>query len=373
MSAIYLDNAASTPVDPCVLSVYIRASQKYIGNPSNDTHQYGRDAKIALETARVKIGDHLGLDHRGIIFTSGATEANNLALQGLSCLQPKKCAAIISSIEHACIDESARILLKRGVNVKFIPTKPSGIVDLEKLEKLVKETKNVKFISVMLVNNETGVIQPIHEVSKIAKKAGAIFHTDAVQGIGKLPIGVLKLADMVSISCHKINGPKGIGCLWVKPHVKLKPMLVGGGQEFGIRSGTSPLPLIMAFAKAIEVAVEDAGWLLRVARPMKIIENTIGKAFPGILVNGAESPRVPSILNLSFPFEKRLIDSLQGLAVAPGAACGCAKPKPSKVLLSMGLDEKLARNVIRISAGRFTTPGEILKAGCIIKSAIQNQ
>lgn len=367
----YLDNAASTPVDPSVLQSLIVANQKYFGNPSNIKHSYGRAAKGAMEAARNSIGGYLGLNPQGLIFTSGATEANNLALQGLDCLHDKKCSAIISSIEHACIDESARILLKRGVNVKFIPTLPNGTVDLEKLKELVKSTKNVKFVSVMTVNNETGVIQPIEEVAKIAKRAGAFFHTDAVQAIGKVPPSVLQCADMVSLSSHKINGPKGIGCLWIGRNVRLRPILVGGGQEAGIRSGTSPTPLIVAFAKAIEITMDNTDWLFSLVKPLRDMEQFIVSSIPGTVVNGKDAPRVASISNISFPFKKPVIDLLQNIAVSSGAACGCSKAKPSKVLLSMGLDKTLAANSIRISVGRFNTPDEIINAGKYIVSTIQ--
>jgi cysteine desulfurase len=371
MNELYFDNAASTPVDPRVLKTLLYSSQTYFANPSNIKHEYGRAARNAMEAARQSIGKSLELDPRGIIFTSGATEANNLALQGTTCLQNRKCSALISSIEHACVDECARLLLKRGVNIKFIPTLPNGVINLKELKKDAEQIKNVKFISVMLVNNETGVIQPVKEISKIAKKIGAVFHTDAVQGIGKLPVEVLKYADIVSISGHKINGPKGIGCLWVKPNVKIKPILVGGGQESGIRSGTCPAPLIVAFAKAVEISVNEKDWLNRIAKPMRVMEKSIIEAIPGAVINGLEAPRVASISNISFPFKRPVIDLLKGLAVSSGAACGCVKVKPSKVLLSMGLDELLAGNSIRISAGRFNTPEEVMKAGCQLVSIIR--
>jgi len=372
MREIYLDNAASTPIDPRVMKVLHDASIRFFGNPSNIKHQHGRLAKDAMEKARKKIGKYLGLDYRGIIFTSGATEANNLALRGIACLQQKKCSAIISSVEHSCVDESAKFLLKRGVNVKAIPTLSNGQINLKVLSDMIKSSQDLKFISVITANNETGVIQQIEEVIRFARWKGAYVHTDAVQAIGKISLAVVKHADMISISGHKIHGPKGIGLLWVKPGLKISPLLVGGGQESGIRSGTSPVPLIVAFAKAIEIAVKDKAWIYTIDGPMRNLEKQILTQIPGTILNGAASPRIPNISNISFPSRGLLIDKLQGLAVSSGAACSCLKPQPSKVLLSMGLTNSLAKNSIRISAGRFTTPEDIARAAHLLIAAAKN-
>jgi cysteine desulfurase len=372
MQEIYLDNAASTPIDSRVLNSYIDASLTLFGNPSNVKHLHGKAAKAALETARAKIGQCLGLDPRGIIFTSGATEANNLALRGITCLQNKKCSALISSIEHACVDESAKFLLKRGIDVKAVPTRPNGQIDIEALAKMIKKSRKLKLISTLLVNNETGVIQPLQQIIELAKKEGdrtgsrVLVHTDAVQAIGKVSPKILKHADLVSISGHKINGPKGIGFLWVKPGLKISPILVGGGQEQGIRSGTTPLPLIVAFAKAVEIATKDTKWLGPVDKAMRQLERRVVAEIPGTTINGGGAPRVPNISNLSFSLQEQLIDHLPGLAVSSGAACSCPKPQPSKVLLSMGVDDARAKNCLRISASRNTTPQEIQRAANII-------
>lgn len=378
MREIYLDNAASTPTDPRVLDAFMKASIKFFGNPSNTKHQTGRDAKAALEKARTVIGQCLDLDPSGIIFTSGATEANNLALRGVSCLQSKKCSAIISSIEHKCVDESVKFLLNRGVKVKAIPTQASGQIDIDALNKMIKRDRRLRLISTMLVNNETGVIQPLQKVITLAKveseRSGnrILIHTDAVQAIGKLPVEILKHADLVSISGHKINGPKGIGMLWVKPGLKISPLLVGGGQEQGIRSGTTPVPLIIAFSKAVQIATRDAGWLQPVGQAMRQLERRILMEVPGATINGGSAPRIPSISNISFLLKEQLIDRLSGISASSGAACSCSTPKPSKVLLSMGVGAEMAKNCLRLSAGRDTTPQEIQQAAEMIIAAANN-
>jgi cysteine desulfurase len=369
MGEIYLDNAASTPIDPQVLKTLNYAQQHLFGNPSNIKHQHGKAAKKALEDARINVGTLLGLDPRGVIFTSGATEANNLALRGITCLQKGRCAAFLSSIEHACVMESAKFLINRGVDVKLIPVKSNGQVDIDVLAEMIRKTSKIKLVSVMLVNNETGVIQPIGEVIRRARWRGALVHVDAVQGIGKMNIDILKEADMCSISGHKINGPKGVGCLWVRPGLKISPLLVGGGQEFGIRSGTTPVPLIIGFAKALEIAIKHQGWVNRINPSMRILESTIAQKIPGATINGKQAPRVGNITNISFPFKKDVIQFITGVAVSSGAACGCSKNQPSRVLLSMGVSDNMAKNSIRVSAGKFNTAQDIQMATKLILQA----
>jgi len=371
MDEIYLDNAASTPIDPRVLDVLIEASKTIFGNPSNIKHQHGRIAKQALDKARYDIGNFLDLDSRGIIFTSGATEANNLALRGLTCLQDKNCAVIVSQIEHSCIDESLKFLIKRGVNIKAIPTQPNGIINLQALDSLVKTTPNLRLVSIMLVNNETGVIQPFAEISKIVKSSGALLHTDAVQAVGKMNLAILKNADMISLSAHKINGPKGVGCLWIRPDLFISPLLVGGGQESGIRSGTTPVPNIMAFAKAVEIAVKDMAWINNLTPSMRILERSISSLVPNCVINGFNAPRIPTIINISFPFKTSVIDLIKGVAVSSGAACSCNLPRPSKVLVAMGLPEILAKNCLRISSGRTNTISDIVLTQNLLGQAIR--
>ena len=369
MREIYLDNAASTPVDQRVLNAYNEASQTFFGNPSNIKHKSGVQASNAVEAARSKIGELLGLDPRGIIFTSGATEANNLALKGIACLQKKRCSVLISSIEHACVNDSANSLIERGIRVKKIATMANGQINLSSMSKLASNSNQLKLVSTILVNNETGVIQPLPKIIGIAKAHGALVHTDAVQAIGKVPLDILRYADLVSISGHKIGGPKGIGLLWVRPGLKIYPLLVGGGQERGARSGTLPVPLIVAFSKAIEIATKQTSWLGMVNKEMRLLENRILQEVPGAVINGGSSPRVAHISNISFPFKAQIIDHLPGIAASSGAACSCPKKQPSAVLLSMGAPSSMAKNCLRLSAGRDTTQQQIRSAATLIVDA----
>jgi len=370
MDEIYLDNAASTPVDPRVLDVYVQGTKHFIGNPSNIKHRHGKQAKQILEKARTNIASSLNLDPRGLIFTSGATEANNMALRGLGCLQAGPCSIIVSQIEHPCVDESIKFLIKRGLQIIPIATLPSGLIDLNSLKYILATSANPRLISIMAVNNETGVIQPIPEIAEMAHQRGVLLHTDAVQAVGKVNPQFLKNADMISMSAHKINGPKGVGALWVRPNIILSPLIVGGGQEAGLRSGTTPVPLVMAFEAAVNLAHNDVEWINQIGPAMIVLEKTLSK-IPGSVVNGLEAPRVPTIKNLSFPFNRQVIDDIINVAVSAGSACGCTKAKPSKVLLAMGRPENLASNSVRISAGRHNTVPEILTAQTRLLNAIK--
>lgn len=368
MREIYLDNAASTPVDPRVLNSYVRASEQFWANPSNQKHEHGKAAKKALDSARIRLGKALNLDPRGLIFTSGATEANNLALRGTASLFSGSGTLIVSAIEHPCVTESAKSLIP-AVAVKTVAVNSDGVIDLDQLRKICSGTSNLKLISVMAVNNETGVIQPLAEIAEIAKNCGALLHTDAVQAIGKIPIESLQVADLISISGHKLFGPKGVGCLWVRDRVRLLPLILGGGQEAGIRSGTVPVPLIVAFAEAVELAIKESDWQGPIEKALRDLEAEIQRQISGALVNGFKAPRVKTISNISFPNQSLLIDHIQGLAVSAGSACGCMKAKPSKVLLAMGLPESLATNSIRISAGKFNSVTDIQAAKRILLNA----
>lgn len=352
---IYLDNASTTPTSPGALRRFVEASQTAWGNPSNTTHDVGRTAKRVLEESRQNIGRCLGLDPKGIIFTSGATEANNLALRGADCLSDRHCALLVSATEHACVNETAKHVKRAGMPVFAIRVDHRGLLDLNHLATLIRRYP-VKLVSVLQVNNETGVIQPIKQIAELLHQNGILLHTDAVQAIGKLPTSELQHADMISMSGHKLHAPKGTGLLWVAPHVKMKPILVGGGQEAGLRSGTTPVPLIASLAKAIEEAM-DRSWLPGIGRAMRSLETQIKQHFPGVIINGEGAPRIGSITNLSFP--KPVLSKLRNIAASSGSACGCAKPKPSRILLQMGKTETYASNAVRLSASRNNTPGEI--------------
>ena len=246
------------------------------------------------------------------------------------------------------------------MDVRLLPTNRNGTVNLTSLEKRMRSSPRVKLISIMLVNNETGVVQPLEKIIKIARKYGALVHTDAVQAIGKMPLEILKHVDMFSISGHKFHAPKGVGALWLRPGLKINPLLVGGGQEFGIRSGTTPVPLIIALAKALELAVTNNRWLAPVGAALREIEQEVIRRFPGAKVNGLGARRVANISSLSFPYKTPIISLLKGVAASSGSACNCPKvQQASAVLLSMGLPEGMASNTIRLSASRQTNLREI--------------
>lgn len=306
------------------------------------------------------------MDPRGIIFTSGATEANNLALRGADCLSGRRCTLLVSATEHACVNETAKRIKRGGMQVFAIRVDHRGLLDLDHLATLVRRYP-VKLVSVLHVNNETGVIQPIKQIAELLHQNGILLHTDAVQAVGKLPLSELQHADMLSLSGHKLHAPKGTGLLWVAPHVKMKPILVGGGQEAGLRSGTTPVPLVASLATAIREA-KNLGWLPPVERAMRNLENTIKQHCPEAIVNGGGAPRIGSIANLSFP--KPVLPKLRSVAASSGSACGCAKPKPSRVLLQMDKTETYARNALRLSASRMNTPKEIEVAAQDILQAL---
>ncbi len=362
MAEIYLDNAASTPPDPRVLSQYGHVSKYVWGNPSNTLHDAGKMAKDVLENARTRAGHALGLDPKGLIFTSGATEANNLALKGAQCLHTGRCALVVSAIEHPCVKETAQLLANRGVVVREVKVNPNGQINLQSLERAITDSPRATLVSIMAVNNETGVIQPISKAAQIAHANGALFHTDATQAIGKLPLGEVREADMISLSGHKIHGIKGIGALWVRPGVGVDPILQGGGQEHGLRSGTTPVPLTTALAAAIELAEYDKAWLAHIRPHMRAFERAVALGAPGARITGGGSPRVPNISHISFPFNTPVASLLKDVSVSAGSACGCAKKKPSYVMEAMGNSGNRASNCVRVSAGRFTHPEDLAVA-----------
>ncbi len=370
MVEIYLDNAASTPPDPRVLAEYDHISKYVWGNPSNTLHEAGKLAKNILEQARWRVGRALGLDPRGIVFTSGATEANNLALKGAQCLHNRKCALVVSAIEHACVKETAQLLANKGIIVREVKVNPNGQINLESLERAISDSPTASLVSIMAANNETGVIQPIAQAAQIAHKNGALFHTDATQAIGKMPLGEIRGADMISLSGHKIHGMKGIGALWVRPGINMSPILQGGGQEHGLRSGTTPVPLATSLAAALELAEHDKGWLEGIRPHIRNFEREVAAQAPGARITGNGSRRVANISHISFPFNTPVASLLHKVAASTGSACGCDKKQPSYVMVAMGAPAKRAANCVRISAGRFTQPEDLrLAAQEIIEAA----
>ncbi len=354
MKKVYLDYSATTPVDERVFKKMMPFfSQKY-GNASS-LHSFGQESKLVLEGAREKVADLISASSEEIIFTSSATESNNLALKGLL---KKGDHLIISSIEHHCVEETANYLKREGVLVTKLEVDKKGFV--KDLQKNIQ--KNTVLISIIHASNEIGVIQDIEKIGKIAKKNNILFHTDAAQSFGKVPIDV-KYIDLLTASSHKIYGPKGAACLYVKKGIKLTPLLHGGGQEQGLRPSTYNISAIVGFGKAAEIAGKEMekDYNHQVFLRDKIIEEAL--KIKGCYLNGDNQKRLPNNINLRFSGiegEALVIKlDLEGIAVSTGSACASAKLEPSSVLLALGLKPHQAHGSLRISLGKYTTEKEI--------------
>mmetsp|Transcript_32349 Transcript_32349/g.71536 ORF Transcript_32349/g.71536 Transcript_32349/m.71536 type:complete len:461 (-) Transcript_32349:7-1389(-) len=366
---LYLDMQATTPLDPRVIDAMLPYMTDQFGNPHSRTHLYGWESEEAVERARKQVADLIGADPKEIIFTSGATESNNLALKGVaSFYREKKKHIITTQTEHKCVLDSCRYLQQRGFDVTYLPVRSDGLLDLEELRKAVRE--DTVMVSVMMVNNEIGVVQPIKEISRVCKERGVFLHTDAAQAAGKLPVSVNQLGvDLMSISGHKLYGPKGIGALYVRrrPRVRLEPIMSGGGQERGLRSGTVPTHLAVGLGKACEVAKQEMDADTRhVRRLEQRLREGLRSRLQGTQLNGPDdlTHRYPGNLNMSFAYVEgeSLIMGLKEIAVSSGSACTSASLEPSYVLRALGVDEDMAHTSIRYGIGRFTTEAEVDRA-----------
>lgn len=362
-SKVYLDYAATTPTDPRVVKAMLPWFFEKFGNTMS-LHSFGQEAKNALEKSREAVAGLMGAKSDEIIFTSSATESNNLALKGVALAnRGKGNHIIISQIEHPCILESAKWLETQGFEIIKIKNDKYGLIDPEDVKKAIQ--KNTILVSIMHANNEIGTIQPIEEIGKICKKKGVYFHTDASQSFGKIPINVNEMnIDLLTASSHKMYGPKGVACLFVKEDTKIAPILHGGGQETGIRPSTINLPGIVGFAKACEICKKEI--YKESARLIKLRDkliNTILKKINGSRLNGHPEKRLPNNANFSFDFiegEALMIQlDLLGVAVSTGSACASAHLEPSYVLLAIGLKPRQAHGSLRLSLGRWTTEKEI--------------
>lgn len=361
---IYLDYQSTTPVDPRVMQEMIPYFTEKFGNPHSRSHSYGWESEAAVELARVRVAQLINADPKEIIFTSGATESNNMAIKGLARFYGENKKHIITAAtEHKCILDACRHLEEEGFKVTYLPVKSNGLIELAELNKAI--TSETCLVSIMGVNNEIGVIQPLAEIGKICRERGVFFHSDCAQSFGKIPLDVRAMnIDLMSISAHKIYGPKGVGALYVsrKPRVRLEPLINGGGQERGFRSGTLPTPLIVGFGKAAEIAQNDMG---NDYRHIKYLSdkfyNAIVTKIPDVFLNGDRINRYPGNLNLSFAYVEgeSLIIAIKELAVSSGSACTSSSLEPSYVLRSIGVEEDLAHTSIRFGFGRFTTEEEI--------------
>ena len=371
---VYLDHQASTPLDPRVKSEMARTEGLY-GNPHTTSHLSGIQAGRAVDAARRKVARALGGDARRVVFTSGATEANNLAIFGVARSAPHRRKVVTVKTEHSSVLEPAVALKAEGFYVELIPVGGDGIADLDAVARVVDE--QTALVSVMHVNNETGVIQPIADIAKICHQAGALLHSDCAQSLGRLRFDVKELgADLLTLSAHKCYGPKGIGALYVggHPRVALKPLVLGGGQEGGLRPGTLPVPLCVGFGEACRIAARDvdvdrermgclAGELLE----------AILEAFPRARLNGSRQHRVPGAFNVCFPgaVGDELLGAFEGIQVSSGSACASAVVEPSRVLLAYGLSPTEAEGSLRFCVGRFTEDADIEAAMDVVLQGVR--
>ena len=372
---IYMDYQSTTPTDPRVVAAMQPYWSEIYGNPHSADHAFGWDADAAVETARAQIAALIGADPDEIVFTSGATEANNLAVLGIArASPPERRRIVISAIEHKCILGAARAATDEGFEVITAPVNSDGLVDMDVLSDLI-DTR-VALVAIMAVNNEVGSIQPLRKVADLCANVGAVFHSDAAQALGVLPIDVTTLGvDLMSISAHKVYGPKGVGALYVRRDIRVrpKPILHGGGQEGGLRAGTLPTPLCIGFGEACHILADERE--LEVERIIsmrhKFLEN-LYDAIPLIEVNGTLSERHPGNLNIRFPTidASLLLQNLHPfVAASTGSACTSGQPEPSHVLRAMGLSPQDADASVRLSIGRFTTAKDIDRAVAHIRDA----
>jgi cysteine desulfurase len=361
---IYLDYQATTPMDPRVLDAMMPYFTHQFGNPHSRSHSYGWEAEEGVEKARGQVAKLIGADEKEVIFTSGATESNNLAIRGVAEFYKDRKNHIVTTVtEHKCVLDTCRHLEQQGFEVTYLPVQKNGLIDLEALRAAV--TDKTVVVSVMAVNNEIGVIQPLAEIGKICREKKAFFHTDAAQAVGKIPLDVEAMnVDLMSISGHKIYGPKGIGALYVrrKPRVRLVPLIVGGGQERGFRSGTLPTPLCVGLGEAAEIAMNEMeGEAKRLTKLQARMLKGLQDRLPEIFVNGDLEHRIPGNLNISFAYVEgeSLMMGIKNLAVSSGSACTSASLEPSYVLRALGVEEEMAHTSLRIGLGRFTTEHEV--------------
>lgn len=362
---IYLDFQATTPTDPRVLDKMLEFYTGLYGNPHSSTHSYGWETDKEVEKARKYIADVIKADPKEIIFTSGATESNNMVLKGIPRFYKKTKKHIITTqTEHKCVLDSARHMKDEGFDVTYLPVNNEGLIDLEELKKAIR--KDTVLVSIMAVNNEIGVIQPIKEIGQICKDNKVFFHTDAAQAYGKIPIDVNEMnIDLLSISSHKIYGPKGIGACYVRrrPRVRIDPIISGGGQERGLRSGTLAPPLIAGFGEAARLMTEEMDYDQKHIHKLSEKLKSSLLSIPDVYFNGPvdSSKHYPGCVNCSFGYieGESLLMALKDIALSSGSACTSASLEPSYVLHALGADDTLAHSSIRFGIGRFTTEEEI--------------
>ena len=362
---IYLDNHATTPMDPRVVDAMLPYFTTKFGNAASRNHSFGWEAEKAVDKARKQIADLIGSTSKEIIFTSGATESDNLAIKGVAEMYAEKGNHIITAAtEHKAVLDTCKKLEKHGYRVTYLPVKADGLVDLDMLRESI--TDKTILITLMYANNEIGVIQPVQEIGKIAHEKGVLFHTDGVQAVGKVPVDVIKdNIDLMSITAHKIYGPKGVGALYVRrknPRVQITAQMDGGGHERGMRSGTLNVPGIVGLGEACAICQREMPEeSKRLSHLRDKLRNTLETELDEVFINGSMEHRLPHNLNMSFAYVEgeSLLMGINDVAVSSGSACTSATLEPSYVLKALGVGDDLAHTSIRFGLGRFNTEEEV--------------
>ena len=375
---VYLDNQSTTPCDPRVVAAMLPWFTERFGNPHSAEHSMGTEAELAVETAREHVAALIGADRREIVLTSGATESNNIAIKGAARHALRQGDArrrvVTLATEHKCVLESVRDLGEEGFEPVILPVRPDGLLELDRLhEALAVPTL---LVSVMAVNNETGVVQDLAAIAAAVHAAGALFHTDAAQAAGKIPLDVGSAGiDLLSLSGHKLYGPKGVGALYVRrrPRVRLAPLFSGGGQERGLRAGTLPTPLVVGLGEACRLAAAELeADEARIRGLRDRLLAGLRRRVPGLRVNGSWEARIAGNLNLTFPASAlEMMRAAPELCVSTGSACSSAAVEPSYVLRAMGLTDEEAARTLRVGLGRFTSAADVdFAAGALADAAL---
>ncbi len=362
---IYMDNNSTTQADPRVVAAMLPYFTQKFGNAASRNHPYGWEAETAVEEAREQIANLIGASAKEIIFTSGATESNNLAIKGVAAMYKKKGNHIITApTEHKCVLDTCKRLERDGYQVTYLPVDVYGRVSAQQVRDAI--TDKTILVSLMFANNEIGTINPMKEIGKVCKEKGVLFHTDGVQAVGKVPVNVQELGiDLMSLTAHKLYGPKGIGALYVRkkdPRVRLEPIIDGGGHERGMRSGTLPVPLIVAFGEACAIAQKE---MPEESKRTFALRERLRTGIMGQLtetyLNGHPTERLPGNANISFAYVEGegMMMGIKDVAVSSGSACTSASLEPSYVLRALGVGDELAHSSIRFGIGRFTTVDEV--------------
>ena len=362
---LYMDNHATTPMDPRVLEAMLPYFNQIFGNAASRNHQFGWEAEQAVDKAREQIAKLIGATAREIIFTSGATESDNLAIKGIAEMYKERGNHIITQVtEHKAVLDTCKRLEKYGYRVTYLPVETDGLVSLEKLAAAI--TPKTILVTIMFANNEIGTVQPVAEIGKLCHEKGVIFHSDGVQALGKIPVDVNAMnIDVLSLTAHKLYGPKGVGALYVRrrnPRVQISALNDGGGHERGMRSGTLNVPGIVGFGKACEIAGQEmAAEAARLQKMRDYLRNKLESALDYVEVNGSWEHRLPGNLNMSFVYVEgeSLLMGINDVAVSSGSACTSATLEPSYVLKALGLGDDVAHSSIRFGLGRFNTLAEV--------------